>query len=85
MGQKMALELTDCNHRRLVLNKPIRHTAHLLLLLAVAGIVASCNDKDVVAPADIEAQAFVDLGVEVREAIDDASREARALSVVDTV
>jgi len=56
-----------------------------LLLVLVVSMLASCSGKDAVAPVDAEKQAFEDLRIEVREAIDDPTREATVLAVVDTL
>jgi len=59
---------------------------HNIALLVVAAVVfAGCGGKEAVAPADVETQAFEDLRTEVREAIDDFTREAEALAVVDAL
>lgn len=62
-----------------------RSRPRIFLLVAAACILASCGGKDAVAPADSEKQAFEDLRIEVREAIDDPAREAEVLAVVDSL
>jgi hypothetical protein len=57
----------------------------VLLLGAILSILASCGGKDAVAPVDVEKQAFEDLRTEVREVIDDPTREAEVLTLVDAL
>ncbi len=52
-----------------------------LLCIAAASLVIACA-KDNVAPVDVEKQAFEDLRVDIREAIDDPAREGEAIRLV---
>lgn len=47
--------------------------------------IAACSGKGNVTQADIEQQAFDDLGSAVSEAIDDPAREKEALALVDGI
>jgi long-subunit acyl-CoA synthetase (AMP-forming) len=52
-------------------------------LLAVAGCsLIACGGKNI-APEEIEKQAFEDLRVQVRDIVDDATREAEILVLID--
>lgn len=57
------------------------------LIVLTAGLsclaLAACAGKKDVSPVDKERQAFEDLRSEIRDAVDDPAREARALSLVD--
>lgn len=59
----------------------VRNCAPMLAM--ILGILAGCGGKNGAAPIDVEKQAFDDLRTEVKVAIDDPSREAEALTVVD--
>ena len=53
----------------------------LWMCAAIVLFVAACA-KDEVAPIDVERQAFEDLKTQLREAIDDPTREAEAIRIV---
>ena len=58
----------------------------LLIFLAVVALsIAACatTDKEVQTPEDIEQEAFNDLRTEVRENIDDSTRQTTVISHVD--
>ena len=63
-----------------------RSCTPLLIFLAVVALsIAACatTDKEAQAPEDIEQKAFNDLRTEVRETIDDSTRQTTAISLVD--
>ena len=64
----------------------IRSRTPLLIFLAfVALSIAACatTDKEAQSPEDIEQEAFNDLRTEVRETIDDSTRQTKVISLVD--
>lgn len=54
----------------------------LLMCAAIALFVTACAGKDDIAPVDVEKQAFEDLKAQIRETIDDPTREAEAIRIV---
>lgn len=59
----------------------MRHLMVILSLLAMA--IAGCGGKSNVSPVDHEQQAFDDLRAEIRIAINDEERAAKAIAIVD--
>jgi Flp pilus assembly protein TadD len=66
------------------MNKRSR-TPLLIFLALVALSIAACatTDKEAQAPEDIEQEAFNDLRTEIRETIDDSTRQTMVISHVD--
>ena len=66
------------------MNKRSR-TPLLIFLAFVALSIAACatTDKEVQTPEDIDQEAFNDLRTEVRETIDDSTRQTKVISLVD--
>ena len=63
-----------------------RSRTPLLIFLAVVALsIAACatTDKEAQTPEDIEQAAFDDMRTEVRETIDDSTRQTTAISLVD--
>ena len=63
-----------------------RSSTPLLIFLAVVALsIAACatTDKEAQAPEDIEQEAFNDLRTEIRETIDDPTRQMTVISHVD--
>jgi Flp pilus assembly protein TadD len=63
-----------------------RSRTPLLIFLAVVALsIAACatTDKEAQAPEDIEQEAFNDLRTEIRETIDDSTRQTMVISHVD--
>lgn len=56
-----------------------------LFMVAASILIVGCGGSDAVAPADVEKQAWEDLRVEVRAAIDDSERKAEVLRLVDSL
>ncbi len=54
-----------------------------MLFVAIAFTFAGCGGKDAVAPIKIERQAFENLRSEIRQVIDDPTREAEAIALVN--
>lgn len=55
----------------------------ILILAAIALVLGGCGNN--VSPAETQAQAFEDLRDEIRNAVDDSTREREAIELVDTL
>ncbi len=55
----------------------------ILMLAALALVLGGCGNN--VSPAETQAQAFEDLRNEIRDAVDDPTREDEAIELVDTL
>ncbi len=55
----------------------------ILILAAVALVLGGCGNN--VSPAETQVQAFEDLRNEIRDAVDDPTREDEAIELVDTL
>ncbi len=53
--------------------------------VAIALVLGGCANKDDVSPAENQAQAFEDLRNEVRDAVDDTTREDEAIELVNAL
>ena len=54
-----------------------------IVVVAATALLAACGGKEPVAPEDVQAAAFSDLRVAIEDAVDDASREADVLALLD--
>ncbi len=54
-----------------------------VLFAAIACAFAGCGGKEVVAPIDVEREAFENLRTEIRKVIDDPARESEAIVIVN--
>jgi len=60
-----------------------RSLKSIFILATLALVLGGCGDN--VSPADTQAQAFEDLRDEIRNAVDDSTREGEAIELVDTL
>ena len=60
-----------------------RKSINSFLAAAIVTVVAACGGKEPVAPEDVQAEAFADLRAAIEDAVDDVSREADVLGLLD--